>query len=71
MGIDIGTSFAIIGPNRAGKYTLLNLIDGDLQPLVGEVRRSQKLIIGRHSELLINLLTTEETPVQYLVRLHL
>ena len=50
---------------------MLNIIDGDLQPLVGEVRMSHKLRIGRYYELLIDLLTTEETLVQYLLRLHL
>ena len=38
---------------------------------MGEVRRSQKQRIGRYYELFIDLLTTEETPVQYLLRLHL
>ena len=40
-------------------------------PLVEEIRRSQKLRIGRYFELLIDLLTIEETPVQYFLRLHL
>ena len=55
----------IVGPNGAGKSTLLNLLEGDLVP--GEVRRSQKLRIGRH---FVDLLTTDETPVQYIPRLH-
>lgn len=70
VGIDMGTRVAIIGPNGAGKSTLLNLIAGDLQPLEGEVRRSQKLRIGRYSQHFVDLLTMEETPVQYLLRLH-
>ncbi|KAJ6323321.1 hypothetical protein OIU77_013027 [Salix suchowensis] len=32
-----------------------------------KVRRSQKLRIGRH---FVDLLTTDETPVQYILRLH-
>ncbi|KAK9284401.1 hypothetical protein L1049_023572 [Liquidambar formosana] len=47
VGIDIGTHVAIVGPNGAGKSTLLNLLAGDLVPTEGEVRRSQKLRIGR------------------------
>lgn len=70
VGIDMGTRVAIIGPNGAGKSTLLNLLAGDLQPSEGEVRRSQKLRIGRYSQHFIDLLTMEETPVQYLLRLH-
>ncbi|PPD91627.1 hypothetical protein GOBAR_DD11448 [Gossypium barbadense] len=70
VGIDMGTRVAIVGPNGAGKSTLLNLIAGDLVPTEGEVRRSQKLRIGRYSQHFVDLLIMEETPVQYLLRLH-
>ncbi|KAF2301315.1 hypothetical protein GH714_022631 [Hevea brasiliensis] len=71
VGIDMGTRVAIVGPNGAGKSTLLNLLAGDLVPTEGEVRRSQKLRIGRYSQHFVDLLTMDETPVQYLLRLHL
>ncbi|KEH42262.1 putative adenosinetriphosphatase [Medicago truncatula] len=70
VGIDMGTHVAIVGPNGAGKSTLLNLLAGDLVPSEGEVRRSQKLRIGRYSQHFVDLLTMDETPVQYLLRLH-
>lgn len=70
VGIDMGTRVAIVGPNGAGKSTLLNLLAGDLVPSEGEVRRSQKLRIGRYSQHFVDLLTMEESPVQYLLRLH-
>ncbi|CAH8382699.1 unnamed protein product [Eruca vesicaria subsp. sativa] len=70
VGIDMGTRVAIVGPNGAGKSTLLNLLAGDLDPSEGEVRRSQKLRIGRYSQHFVDLLTMGETPVQYLLRLH-
>lgn len=70
VGIDMGTRVAIVGPNGAGKSTLLNLLAGDLFPSEGEVRRSQKLRIGRYSQHFVDLLTMAETPVQYLLRLH-
>lgn len=70
VNIDMGTRVAIVGPNGAGKSTLLNLIAGDLNPTGGEVRRCQKLRIGRYSQHFIDLLTMSETPVQYLLRLH-
>ena len=50
VGIDMGTHVAIAGSNGAGKSTLLNLLAGDLVPTEGEVRRSQKLRIGRYSQ---------------------
>ncbi|MFS7961534.1 putative ABC transporter, AAA+ ATPase domain, P-loop containing nucleoside triphosphate hydrolase [Helianthus anomalus] len=70
VGIDMGTRVAIVGPNGAGKSTLLNLLAGDLNPTEGEVRRSQKLRIGRYSQHFVDLLTMSETPVAYLLRLH-
>ncbi|CAE6076259.1 unnamed protein product [Arabidopsis arenosa] len=70
VGIDMGTRVAIVGPNGAGKSTLLNLLAGDLVPTEGEMRRSQKLRIGRYSQHFVDLLTMGETPVQYLLRLH-
>lgn len=70
VGIDMGTRVAIVGPNGAGKSTLLNLLAGDLVPSEGEMRRSQKLRIGRYSQHFVDLLTMGETPVQYLLRLH-
>lgn len=70
VGIDMGTRVAIVGPNGAGKSTLLNLLAGDLVPTEGEVRRSQKLRIGRYSQHFVDLLTMDENAVQYLLRLH-
>ncbi|KAL0440697.1 UNVERIFIED_CONTAM: ABC transporter F family member 4 [Sesamum radiatum] len=70
VGIDMGTRVAIVGPNGAGKSTLLNLLAGDIVPTEGEVRKSQKLRIGRYSQHFVDLLTMDETPVQYLLRLH-
>ncbi|XP_057521290.1 ABC transporter F family member 4-like [Amaranthus tricolor] len=70
VGIDMGTRVAIVGPNGAGKSTLLNLLAGDLYPTEGEARRSQALRIGRYSQHFVDLLMMDETPVQYLLRLH-
>lgn len=55
VGIDIRTHVTIVG---------------DLNPNEGEVRRSQKLRIGRYSQHFVDLLTMGETPVQYLLQLH-
>eukprot|EP00899_Mesostigma_viride_P021468 jgi/Mesvir1/29322/Mv01577-RA.1 len=70
VGIDMGTRVAIVGPNGAGKSTLLNLLAGDLEPTAGEWRRSQKLRIGRYSQHFLDVLTMDENPVQYLLRLY-
>ncbi|KAI7733738.1 hypothetical protein M8C21_002958 [Ambrosia artemisiifolia] len=70
IGIDMGTRVAVVGPNGAGKSTFLNLLAGGLNPTEGEVRRSQKLRIGRYSQHYVDSLTMDETPVEYLLRLH-
>ncbi|KAJ0811012.1 putative ABC transporter, AAA+ ATPase domain, P-loop containing nucleoside triphosphate hydrolase [Helianthus annuus] len=70
IGIDMGTRVAIVGPNGSVKSTLLNLLAGGVNPTEGEVRRSQNLRIGRYSQHLVDLLTMDETPVEYLLRLH-
>ncbi|MCL7038471.1 hypothetical protein MKW94_014680 [Papaver nudicaule] len=68
-GIDMGTRVAIVGPNAAGKSTLLNLLAGHLVPTGGEVRKKPELRIGRYSQHFVDLLTMEESPVKYLLRL--
>ena len=70
VGVDMGTRVAIVGPNGAGKSTLLNLLAGDLAPNEGQSRQSQKLRVGRYSQHFVDSLTMDETPVQYLLRLH-
>ncbi|KAL2643802.1 hypothetical protein R1flu_011389 [Riccia fluitans] len=70
VGVDMGTRVAIVGPNGAGKSTLLNLLAGDLLPTEGQSRQSQKLRVGRYSQHFVDLLQMDETPVQYLLRLH-
>lgn len=70
VGVDMGTRVAIVGPNGAGKSTLMNLLAGDLKPTDGQSRQSQKLRVGRYSQHFVDLLTMDETAVQYLLRLH-
>ncbi|EEF33980.1 ATP-dependent transporter, putative [Ricinus communis] len=66
----MGTRVAIVGSNGAGKSTLFNLLAGDLITTAGEVRTNQKLRTGRYSQHFVNQLTMQESPVDYLLRLH-
>ena len=50
FGIHMSSRVSIVGPNGIGKSTLVKLIEGDLVPLSGEVRRNQKLRIGKDSQ---------------------
>ncbi|CAH2038854.1 unnamed protein product [Thlaspi arvense] len=67
--IDMGTRVAILGPNGAAKSTLLNLVAGDLVPTEGEVRRGEKLRIGRYSQHFVDQLPWWKSPLDYLLGL--
>jgi ATP-binding cassette, subfamily F, member 1 len=58
----------IVGPNGAGKSTLMNLVAGDLEPTLGDARRSIKLRVGRYNQHFVDALSMEDTPVEYLMR---
>ncbi|KAK9818657.1 hypothetical protein WJX74_010026 [Apatococcus lobatus] len=68
IGIDMGSRIAIVGPNGAGKSTLMNLLAGDLQPTVGESRRSHTLRVGRYAQHFVDALSMDDSPVEYLLK---
>merc|ERR1712032_1436224 len=66
LGVDLDSRIALVGPNGAGKSTLLNLMLKEIEPTVGDVKRSGKLRIGhynQHSEAVLNL---EQSPLVFL-----
>merc|ERR1712176_1703265 len=70
LGVDLDSRIALVGPNGAGKSTLLKLMLKEIEPTVGEVKRSGKLRIGhynQHSEAVLDL---EKTPMQFLQGLY-
>merc|ERR1719217_998167 len=70
LGVDLDSRIALVGPNGAGKSTLLKLMLKDIEPTVGEVKRSGKLRIGhynQHSEAVLDL---EKVPLQFLKDLY-
>lgn len=70
LGVDLDSRIALVGPNGAGKSTLLKLMLQQIEPTVGEVKRSGKLRIGhynQHSEAVLDL---EATPLQFLKDLY-
>merc|ERR1711957_877186 len=70
LGVDLDSRIALVGPNGAGKSTLLKLMLQQIEPTVGEVKRSGKLRIGhynQHSEAVLDL---EKTPLAFLKELY-
>merc|ERR1712032_240192 len=70
LGVDLDSRIALVGPNGAGKSTLLKLMLKEIEPTVGDVKRSGKLRIGhynQHSEAVLNL---EQDPLAFLRELY-
>jgi ATP-binding cassette subfamily F protein 2 len=70
LGVDLDSRIALVGPNGAGKSTLLKLMLKEIEPTIGEVKRSGKLRIGhynQHSEAVLDL---EKTPLVFLKELY-
>jgi len=70
LGVDLDSRIALVGPNGAGKSTLLKLMLQEIEPTVGEMKRSGKLRIGhynQHSEAVLDL---QKSPMQFLAELY-
>jgi ATP-binding cassette subfamily F protein 3 len=50
LNVRYGDRMALVGPNAAGKTTLLRLIEGSLQPTKGRVRLGANVKLGRLSQ---------------------
>merc|ERR1719445_1401352 len=69
FGIDMESRIAIVGPNGVGKSTFLKLLIGDLDPTSGEMRKNNRLKLGRFDQHSGEHLTADESPAEYLMRL--
>ncbi|GJL85920.1 MAG: glycosyl transferase family 1 [Micavibrio sp.] len=67
--IDHDDRIALLGANGNGKSTLIKLIADKLQPMNGEVRRSNKLRIGYFSQHQTEELDVSSTPYQEMLTL--
>jgi len=70
LGVDLDSRIALVGPNGAGKSTLLKLMLQQIEPTVGEVKRSGKLRIGHYNQHSEDVLDLEFTPLNFLRHLY-
>jgi len=64
-----GARMGILGVNGAGKSTLIKTISGELDPHGGERKASRGLEIGYFAQHQLDILDTESTPLQHLMRM--
>ena len=68
IGIDLDTRVALVGPTGAGKSTLLELIDGELTPTDGCIRRHGHLRIRHYHQHLQDILDLELFAVEWVMK---
>ena len=69
LRLDSGDRIALLGANGEGKSTLSKLFAGRLQPMSGEVARSNKLRVGFFAQHQLDELVAGESPFQHMQRL--
>lgn len=69
FGVDMDSRVAIVGPNGAGKSTFLKLLDHNLAPLAGFVRKHPKCHIARFTQHHMEMMDPEEDSVTHMRRL--
>ncbi|KXN86035.1 ABC transporter F family member 3 [Leucoagaricus sp. SymC.cos] len=68
LDIGPGARIGLLGPNGCGKSTLMNLLAGELEPTLGEVKKHHRLRIGYFSQHTVDKLELNLTPLQQLVK---
>ena len=67
--IDPEDRIALVGVNGNGKSTFAKLLAGELQPMMGEMRRSRGLDIAYFAQHQMDSLKPEQTPLEHVIRL--
>lgn len=66
LAVDMDSRVALVGPNGTGKSTLLKLMNGELNPTLGDIRRHLDLRIGRYHQHSTDVLNLDMTPLEYI-----
>jgi len=69
LRLDPDDRIALLGRNGNGKTTLARLLAAQLEPMDGEVTRSQKLKVGYFTQYQVEELDGSDTPFQHMARL--
>lgn len=59
---------ALVGPNRAGKFTLLKLLTRELLPTDGMIRNHSHVKTGRYHQHLQEQLDLDLSPLEYMMK---
>jgi len=68
LSVDLDSRVALVGPNGVGKSTLLKLMCGDLEPVIGNISRNSHLRIGRYYQHSVDQLDMALTPLEFMRR---
>ena len=67
--IDPEDRIALVGVNGNGKSTFAKLLAGELQPMMGEMRRSRGVDIAYFAQHQMDSLKPEQTPLEHVIKL--
>jgi ATP-binding cassette subfamily F protein 3 len=67
--VTAGSRIGVLGANGQGKSTLVKTIAGTLTPINGVVRYGKDIAIGYFAQQELDVLRSDETPLQHMVRL--
>jgi ATP-binding cassette, subfamily F, member 3 len=66
IDVSLDSRIAIVGANGSGKSTLIKVLNGELNPMKGQVNRNGRLRVGYFAQHHVDTLTPTMSPVQFL-----